>query len=291
MSHPEIPSLLEKTRYLCRALNIRGGRKKGQHFLISERVLDQIVSFARLRKEDFVLEIGPGLGVLTEAIALKVGSLIGVEIDPVLVGYLRETFRSSPIAHILEGDILKLNLEEVLPQREAPWKVVANIPYHQTSPILQKLLGARGLISELFLTMQLEVAQRLVATPGSKAYGVLTLACRYFAEADLLLAIPRTAFHPVPEVNSALVGIRLRPTPLYPEKDEADFFRLVHGAFGNRRKTLRNALLGSLGLSREVLEAAFLEAEIDGNRRGETLSISEFRELQISLSKGICPGR
>lgn len=252
-------------------------RKKslGQNFLYDPSILDRIVRAARLAPEDTVLEIGPGPGRLTRKLAAAVRRVIAVELDRELYARLREELGGLRNVELVLGDALKYPYSEV-----GAFKVVANIPYRITTLLIFRLLEEKGTLKSMTLTVQKEVAQRITALPGTKAYGVLSIMVQYRGRAAFEFSIPRGAFRPVPRVDSACVHIEVYDTPPVRPEDEGLFFRLVKTAFSKRRKTLLNSLRAEFPRIGEALEAAGIEP----SRRPETLGIGEFARLSDILS-------
>ena len=230
------------------------------------------------------MEVGPGTGVLTEALLLRGASVLAIELDRGLAAALEETLGREPRLRVLVADALCFDFEAHLgshPNR-GRIRVVANIPYYITSPLILRLLPCRQLFEALYLTVQREVAERITAEPGTKAYGALTLHCQYYAEVRSALAIPRAAFYPMPEVESTLVGFDLLDVPRVSIESPARLFGVIQAAFAQRRKTLRNALRQA-GWPTAALDAALGESGILGGRRGETLTLQEFARLSQAL--------
>jgi len=279
-----VSSLRSRTRAQLADRGLRPRRRRGQHFLVDPQARDAIVEAAGVGAGSTVLEIGPGTGTLTAALLAQGATVLAVELDQGLAALLRESLGANPRFRLWVGDILAFDLAAHLGDHPARGRirVVANIPYSITSPLVLRLLKARTWFEALFLTVQREVAARFAASPGSKAYGALTLACQYRAEARPVLAIPRAAFHPVPEVESTLVRFDLLDRPRIAVTSETRLFRVIRAAFGQRRKTLRNALR-SAGWAAAPLDAALGCAAILGSRRGETLSLEEFGRLSDAL--------
>ncbi len=277
----------QQVRDYLRRTGKRPKKRLSQNFLIDPNVLPAIVEAAEVTDADLVLEIGAGLGCLTEALGDVAKTVVGVEVDPDLCAELQREFGDHPRIRLLQADILKLNLFPIfsgVPRINA--KVVGNLPYHITTPILWRLLGHNNLICGCVLMMQREVAQRIVASPGGKDYGALSVAVSYYAESEILRSFSSNQFYPAPGVDSALVRLRISETPNVEVDDEALFFRILRAAFQYRRKTLRNALLkGGAPVSGEVLDEIFEALGIDGNRRGETLDIREFAALANAISR------
>lgn len=231
-----------------------------------------------------MVEIGPGTGTLTEALLDRGANVLALELDRDLAAALREALGAHPGLTVWVGDALDFDFAaqfERHPHRAAI-RVVANIPYYITTPLIFRLLRCRGLFGNIYLTVQQEVADRLSAEPGSKAYGALTLACQYWAAARPILAIPRTAFYPIPQVDSTLVWFHLLDAPRVRVASVAHLFAVIRGAFGQRRKTLRNALRQG-GWPTEMVDAALGASGISPGRRGETLALEEFARLSGAL--------
>ncbi len=274
---------------LLQAQGLRPQKRLGQNFLIDRNTLDRIVRAANLTPADPTVEIGGGLGALTLALAAVSPGVTAIEIDRNLEPILRRVTADHPNVHLIFADFLRLDPDALFDTAfgDTPGVVVANIPYYITSPILERLLTHKARLKRIVLMVQQEVARRMVAAPGEDEYGALTLFVQYHTEVDLIGTVPRTVFLPPPEVSSALVAL----TPVQPGtvavRDEARLFHIIRAAFGQRRKTLLNALLrapASFGLgftmdSRAEVEALLARVGIDGNRRGETLSLTEFARL------------
>lgn len=268
----------EGTRRLLAAFGIRPRKRWGQHFLVSRRALDAVLAAAATSRTDSVLDIGAGLGTLTAALAERAGWVIAVERDPALLPVLRETVGPYPNVQVVEGDVMALDVAGLL-NRPGPRKVVANLPYYLTSPLIVALLEQPLGISRLVLTVQREVAERLAAVPGTRDYGALSVAVQYRARTSVVGRVPPGAFYPAPQVDSAIVLLEVRDQPAVAVDDEAAFFTTVRASFAHRRKTLRNALVRGLQRSTAEVEAACRAAGIDPSRRGETLSLEEFAAL------------
>ena len=276
-------SLLSQTRRLLFTHGLRPKKRWGQCFLIDRNILEKILEAGELRAGDQVLEIGPGVGTLTAALAERCGRVVAVEIDPQLFQILQEVLGEKKQVVLLQRDALDLDLEPLL--QEGRWKVIANLPYYITTPLLTRLLMLHRHFSLLLLMVQQEVAARLTASPGEKAYGSLTVLCQYHADIHIMARISRNAFYPTPQVDSALVRLKVLPKPRVRPGDPELYFRLVRAAFAYRRKTLINALVraGWIPMDRPRLEAVLERARIDPHRRGETLTLQEFQELADQL--------
>lgn len=253
----------------------------GQNFLVNDQIALGIVEGAEVGPEDLVLEIGPGVGSLTRYLLPRAGKVVAVELDTAAIPILKMNTREFTNLEIIQGDILKTNLKEILGV-VGGIKVVANLPYYITSPILMKLLAEEQGISTITVMVQKEVGERIVASPGTKAYGILTLAVGYYAEAEKILDVGKENFHPIPKVDSVVLRLKLRSrNDLLPKALEEEFFRFVKGGFSMRRKNLFNSLAGLFDGNKDQVRAFLQEAGIDGIRRGETLSKEEY----IALAK------
>jgi len=268
------------------AYGIRPQHKLGQNFLTDARVLEQIVAACELSPDDLVLEIGPGLGSLTQRLAEAAGRVLAIELDRNLVTILQRTVvEAYPNVEIVHGDAARIDLHRLLTERMEPGhkaKVAANLPYYITTPLVLRLLEEPLPLEQIVVMVQKEVADRMVAPPGGKEYGALSVAVQYYTEPQVVTRVSRGAFLPPPEVDSAVVRMKLRPEPPV-DADRRAFFAVVHAAFGQRRKTLLNALAAGLGLEKQPLSAALEEAGVAATRRGETLSLEEFAAIARKL--------
>ncbi|GFN21731.1 MAG: 16S rRNA (adenine(1518)-N(6)/adenine(1519)-N(6))-dimethyltransferase RsmA [Thermoanaerobacteraceae bacterium] len=268
----------------------------GQNFLVDANIARKMAKEARLRPEDVVVEIGPGLGALTLELARRARMVVALEIDRGLVRALQEILVDRPNVRLVEGDALKADFDGLVAKalglqdrgRLPAYKVVANLPYYITSPLLRRLLESGFHIGCMLLMLQAEVARRLVAPPGGKEYGALTVLVQYYARPEIVMQVPRTVFFPRPEVDSAVVRLDLHARPPVEVGDRDFFFRVVRAAFAQRRKTLANALRSLVG-ARGPVEEALAAAGINSSRRGETLSLEEFAYLSRCLQA--CVGR
>jgi len=276
--------LLSQTRVLLQRHGLRPCRVRGQNFLVDPQVRDRIVDAAGLARDSAVLEIGPGTGILTEALLQRGASVLAVEVDRGLAEALSARLAGRSGLMLAVGDALAFDFSMAFRNhpRRGRIRVVANIPYYITTPLILRLVRCRELFDALFLTVQREVAERLTAPPGGKAYGSLTLACQYWATVRTVFPIPRTAFYPVPEVDSTLVRFDLLDVPRVSTPDPERLFGVIRAAFGTRRKTLRNALVRA-GWAIRTVEVALEAAEIEGRRRGETLTLAEFARVSEAL--------
>ncbi|MCE5323295.1 16S rRNA (adenine(1518)-N(6)/adenine(1519)-N(6))-dimethyltransferase RsmA [bacterium] len=273
-----------QVRKLLADHGLRPKKRLGQNFLIDRNVLERIVAASGAREGVNVLEIGPGLGVLTKELADTGARVVCVEADKALIPILEDTLVGSAV-EIINQDFLKVNLSEFIGKRGGgKWTVVGNLPYYITSPIITMLLDSKEIISSIVLMVQREVARRLQAAPGTDDYGSLSVFVQYHCEIESVMKVSKNVFYPVPDVDSEVVKLTMREKPAVAVCDEALFFRIVRAAFGKRRKTLLNALGSSaeLGWDKEKAHLILAQAEIDENRRGETLSLDEFAALGTS---------
>lgn len=263
--------------------NFRIKKNLGQNFLVDGNIINKIIATAGLTPGDVVVEIGPGLGSLTLEMAEKARQVIAIEIDRSLFPILSETLGGLNNVSLVEADALKTDFDRlVLEMVKEPvvYKVVANLPYYITTPLIMHLLEQRFSISHMVIMVQEEVARRLTARPGTREYGALTVAANYYARVEIAFRVPRSVFIPRPEVDSAVVSLEVREKPAVSVLNEEHFFNLVRAAFQQRRKTLVNALGGMrAGLPREKWSGIFSRAGIDPARRGETLNLHEFALL------------
>ena len=272
----------EVTTHILKAFGLRMSKKLGQNFLIDAGIVQGIVDAAEIEPGDRVLEIGPGIGTLTQGLAEAGAEVTAVELDKKLPAVLAETLKAYENVTIVPGDILKVNIPAIM--GDAPFKVAANLPYYITTPILMALLERHLPITRMVTMVQKEVAERMVAGPGSKTYGALSVAVQYYTEPEIVLNVPPRSFIPAPEVDSVVIACKVRETPAVDVMEEKMFFRVVKAAFGQRRKTLANALCGG-GFPKEQVRDAMERAGIDPTRRGETLSLAEFAQLADEFSK------
>jgi 16S rRNA (adenine1518-N6/adenine1519-N6)-dimethyltransferase len=264
----------------------RPKKSLGQHFLKDKEVVREIINKARFDPADQVLEIGPGLGALTLVLAREVHHVIAVEKDSRLTEILNKRLSAEKIENVLliNEDILKLDFSRILSLHERKARVIGNLPYNISSPILERLVESRHTMNRAVLMLQSELAGRLIANPGTKAFGAMTVLVQYHAHVSPLLHVPKEAFHPRPKVDSMVLEMDFqRPYPEQTE-DEVKLRRVVKGAFAQRRKTLLNSLKNSLvSYSREEILAALERCDIDPKRRAETLTIDDFLRLTSAL--------
>ncbi|RJQ27493.1 MAG: 16S rRNA (adenine(1518)-N(6)/adenine(1519)-N(6))-dimethyltransferase RsmA [Peptococcaceae bacterium] len=274
------------TRALLRNYGFRYRKSLGQNFLVDPGIIQKIVDAVEPALMDVIVEIGPGLGTLTKQVAGHVGKVLAVEIDRHLLPILADTLGGlESHVEVIQGDALEIDFDRLVAAKTAgefgqggrPYKLVANLPYYITGPLLTRLVLERFNTSVMVVMVQQEVAARLTAAPGNKNYGSLSVLVRYFTEPEMVFRVPRTVFYPVPGVDSAVVRLRVRPEPAVRVLDEALFFKIVRAAFALRRKNILNALSGAMGgISKEKWRIILAKAGIDPGRRGETFSLAEF---------------
>ena len=272
------------TQHILNRFKLRADKKLGQNFLIDENVVRQIVAAAELSEADTVLEVGPGIGTLTQGLAESKARVVAVELDTRLLPVLATTLNGYDNVRVVHGDILKVNIMEEV---GAPsFKVCANLPYYITTPIIFALLEKRLPMERLVAMVQKEVAERMAAQPGGKEYGALSVAIQYYTEPEIAFIVPPTSFIPAPAVESAVIVCKRRVKPPVEVCDEGLFFRVVKAAFSLRRKMLSNSLK-NMGIKSEQV-AKWLElAGVDGKRRAETLSLEDFAKPTNSFNEAV----
>lgn len=261
-------------------------KKYGQNFLVDNSILDKIVEAADITRDDCILEIGPGIGTMTQRLAEKAGRVVAVEIDKNLMPILAETLADYGNVTVLNEDILKVDVGEIARQNGGkPLKVVANLPYYITTPIIMSLLESRAPVRSVTVMVQKEVAERMKVGPGSKEYGALSLAVQYYAKPEIITKVPAACFMPKPKVDSTVVRLSLYEEPPVKVKDESRLFAVIRASFNQRRKTLANGLANAadLGLNRRQAEEALAAMGLSPQVRGETLTLEQFAELSDRL--------
>ena len=266
----------EVVHYICKRFDIKMSKKLGQNFLIKRGIVDEIVHAAELTPGEPVLEVGPGIGTLTQGLAQSGADVTAIELDRRLLAVLDTTLASYDNVRIIHGDVLKLDVPSIMNHK--PFKVVANLPYYITTPIIMSLLESKLPIERLVVMVQKEVALRMVAQPGTKDYGALSVAVQYYTEPDIVLDVPPKSFLPAPAVTSSVIRCVLRDKPPVDVIDEKLFFRVVKAGFAQRRKTFANTMK-TTGLSKDRIEELLAKANIDGQRRGETFTLQEFADV------------
>jgi len=278
----------KRTNEIVKKYKFKFSKSLGQNFLIDQNILDNIVDGAQILKDDYVIEVGPGIGSLTQNIAERAESVVAIEIDRNLIPILKETLKEYPNVEVVNADVLKLDLHKLIAEKceGKKVKVIANLPYYVTTPIIMKFLEEKVPVQSLTIMIQKEVADRMQAKPGTKDYGSLSIAVQYYCDPKILFKVPPTVFIPQPKVESTVITLDVLQEPkVYVEREDL-FFALIKDAFGKRRKTLLNALSsGGLELDKDLLKEVLSLSNIDENRRGETLTIEEYGLLANNLAK------
>lgn len=262
-------------------------KKYGQNFLIDTSVLERIMSAAEITKDDCVLEIGPGIGTMTQYLAERAGEVVAVEIDRKLIPILEETLCAYDNVELINDDILKVDIRKIVDEKNGgrPVKVVANLPYYITTPIIMGLFEGHVPLKSIIVMVQKEVADRMQVGPGTRDYGALSLAVQYYAKPEIVANVPPNCFIPRPNVGSAVIRLTRYTEPPVHVEDENRMFSLIRAAFNQRRKTLVNALSNapSLGLTKEYVTTALTKMQLPLTIRGEALTLEQFAELSAEL--------
>lgn len=277
-------NLYNKTKFILKKYNISANKSLGQNFLINDSVVDKIVESAEITKEDLVIEIGPGLGNLTEFLLEKAGKVIAIELDERMLEILNDRFSLYDNFEIINEDVLKVDLNKLIKTNKNEQiknaKIVANLPYYITTPIIMKLLEEKLDIQTITVMVQKEVADRLIATPGEKLSGAITYSVYYYATSESVTIVENNSFIPEPEVDSEVIKLSIRKNPPVELLDEDQFFKTVKASFMQRRKTLINALVnGGILKSKQDAKKLFDDLNMNYNTRGESLSIEMFAEI------------
>ena len=283
-------NLYDETRFIMKQNNITANKKLGQNFLVDENVVDSIVDSAEVTKEDLVIEIGPGLGTLTKRLLDRAEKVICIELDHKMINILENRFKLYDNTEIINEDVLKIDLNKLIELNKneniKKAKIVANLPYYITTPIIMKLLEEKLNIESITVMIQKEVAQRLAAKPGEKEVGSITYTIWYYTEPKIVLEVPRDSFIPEPEVTSSVINLKVLDKPRIEVEDEKVFFKVIKAAFMQKRKTLINALVnGKIFENKEEAEKCLIENEIDTKIRGEKLSLEQYKMIADYLKK------
>ena len=259
----------------------------GQNFLTDKNIIDKIVDGTGIGDNDLVIEIGPGIGVLTRELAKVAKKVLAIEIDKKLIPILEETLSDIENIEIINKDVLKVDINEIIRENSGfdRVRVVGNLPYYITTPIIMKLLEEQANIRSITVMMQKEVAERIKSPPGSKVYGAISVAVQYYCEVDYLFTVPKDVFYPQPKVDSAVIKLNLRDEKPLSNINEEKFWECIKKAFSQRRKTLANALVGFNGMDKSEIKELLESAAIDEMRRAETLSIIEFGQIIKEIEK------
>jgi len=270
-------SLLSQTKRRLRQFGLKARKGLGQHFLVDEGVLEAIISAAKVSPDDLVVEVGPGLGILTGELARRAGGVIAIELDDKLAALLKETLASFENVTIINDDVLNIEPEELLKGQKTPvYKVVANLPYYITSPVLRHFLTAAAKPRVMIVMVQKEVAEAIAARPGDMS--ILSVSVQFYGKPEIVSYVPAQSFYPAPEVDSVLLRIGLYPEPVV-AVDEGGFFELVRAGFAAPRKQIANSLSQGFGLPKTVVLPFLEKADIDWQRRAETLTLEEWARL------------
>lgn len=283
-------NICQETKYIMKKYGISANKKLGQNFLIDENAVETIANASNITKEDLVIEIGPGLGTLTKLLLEKAGKVVSVELDTRMIEILKDRFLAYDNFEVINDDVLKVDLNKLIKENKNEKilraKVVANLPYYITTPIIMKLLEERLDIESITIMIQKEVAERLVAVPGDAETGAITYAINYYTNPKKVLDVPNSAFIPAPEVDSTVINLEVLKQTKVDVKDEQLLFKIIKYAFMQKRKTLLNALANSnLFGSKQEIEEMLKKLNIDGKIRGEKLTLGEYAKIADFLTK------
>ena len=280
-------SVLNETKYIMKKYNISANKSLGQNFLIDDEVVNSIIESAQISKSDLVIEIGPGLGTLTARLLERAGKVIAVELDNRMIEILENRFKIYNNFELLNEDILKVDLKELILNNKKEYtqvKIVANLPYYITTPIIMKLLEDKLSIESITVMVQKEVADRIVEQPGNKESGAITYSVYYYSEPKKICFVSRECFIPSPEVDSEVIQLQIRKEPIVKVKNEETFFKVIKASFMQRRKTLLNGLInGGLISNKDEGKVILEKLEIPENIRGEKLSIEQFCKISDEI--------
>lgn len=293
-------SILNETQYLMKKYNINANKSLGQNFLIDDNVVDTIVSSAKICENDLVIEIGPGLGTLTSKLLENAGKVIAIELDNRMIEILQDRFKFYNNFELINEDVLKVNLkkkieeniscgkedlaEEQTSKKLYNVKIVANLPYYITTPIIMKLLEDKLPIDSITVMIQKEVADRLTAIPGDKNTGAITYCISYYCEPEKVLLVPNFSFIPVPKVDSEVINLKIRNNPPVKLENEELFFKIIKASFTQRRKTLLNGLSNNGIGTKETIKRMLNDLNLDENVRGESLDLKQFAQISKYLN-------
>jgi 16S rRNA (adenine1518-N6/adenine1519-N6)-dimethyltransferase len=276
-----------KTAEIIQKYQFHFQKKYGQNFLIDGNILDKIIESAQVCKDDCVLEIGPGIGTMTQYLAEQAREVVAVEIDKNLIPILQDTLSDYDNVTIVNEDILKVDIHQIVQEKNGgrPIKVVANLPYYITTPIIMALFESHVPLKSVTIMVQKEVADRMQVGPGTKDYGALSLAVQYYAKPEIVAKVPASCFMPRPNVYSTVIRLTRYEVPPVQTTDEEYLFAVIRASFNQRRKTLANGLTnaGNLGVDRQIVEAVLEEMGLPKTVRGETLTLEQFAELSNRL--------
>ena len=283
-------NILEETRYIMKKYGIKANKSLGQNFLINNEVVESIVGSSEITEEDMVIEIGPGLGTLTKYLLEKAGKVLCIELDTRMIKILEDRFSTYKNFEVVNEDVLKVNLNEIISKNKKEGniqnvKIVANLPYYITTPIIMKLLEDRLDIKSITVMIQKEVADRLIEIPGGKNTGAITYSVYYYCESEKIMEVPNSSFIPEPEVTSEVIKMTLRDEPAVKLENPKIMFMIIKSAFMQRRKTLLNALTNTkVFFNKEEGIQIFKKLNFDENIRAENLSIQDFANIAKTLN-------
>ena len=277
--------LFEETKFIMKKYGIKANKNLGQNFLVDENIVNQIVEKSQIDNEDLVIEIGPGLGTLTQKLLEKAGKVISVELDTNMIIILQERFKLYPNFELIHSDILKLNLKEIIDKEKdnkkiKKAKIVANLPYYITTPIIMKLLEEKLDLETITVMVQKEVADRLTVIPGNKNTGAITYSVYYYSEAESIIDVNKDSFIPKPEVDSKVIQFKIRKLPAVETNNEKEMFKIIKNTFTQKRKTLINALVNTNIVENKQIGLNILnKLNIKDNIRAEELTLEDFAKI------------
>lgn len=277
----------KRTKEIVNKYGFKFSKSLGQNFLIDENIIYKIIHGAEITKDDIVVEVGPGIGTLTQYLAEEAEKVLAIEIDKTLIPILEETLKDYENIEVVNSDVLALDLKELIENKFGgkEVKVVANLPYYVTTPIIMKFLEEEVPVKDIVVMVQKEVADRLKAKPNTKDYGSLSVAVQYYCEPEIVTRVPRSVFIPNPNVESTVIRLKVLDNPQVNVIDKRTFFNVVRASFAKRRKTLLNSLsFSNLGLTKDEIKEVLIASDIDSKRRGESLAIEEFAILANNIS-------
>ncbi len=282
-------NILEETRFILNKYNIKANKSLGQNFLVNENVVNSIIDCSNITKQDLVIEIGPGLGTLTNKLLEKSGKVVCIELDTKMLKILNDRFYLYNNLEILNEDVLKVNLKELIKEQKEKEnlkkaKIVANLPYYITTPIIMKLLEEELDLESITVMIQKEVADRIIATPGKKNTGAITYSVYYYAETQAILEVPKESFIPAPEVTSKVIKLNIRKEPLVKPKSKEKMFKTIKNSFTQRRKTLLNSLVNTKMIDNKTIGIEILKKlNLNENVRPEELTLEDFAKISDNL--------
>lgn len=282
-------NILEETKFIMKKYNIRANKSLGQNFLINEEVVKNIVECSKIEKEDLVIEIGPGLGTLTKYLLEKAGKVICIELDTKMLQILEDRFSLYDNFELINNDILKVDLKNIIEKEKTQGKIkqvkiVANLPYYITTPIIMKLLEEELELESITVMIQKEVADRLIAIPGEKNTGAITYSVYYYASSEAIMEVPNSSFIPEPEVTSKVIKLNIRKEPVVTPKDKEKMFKIIKYAFTQKRKTLLNSLTNNKIFENKQQGIEILNSlQINENCRPEELTLEQFKKISDNL--------